>query len=152
MNLTDHGEDKQNIEKNDKRIAFVKFIILSIFLVLFMLGTIITASVTHRRLFDEIVLINQQSFGLLSISLWLPFFLIFATIFVLGLYLNYITKYTTEMDSQISIFEEILKELHKPTHKKTKKITLIFWILLSLSFLIFALSQIFLYLGIAFLI
>lgn len=151
MTQTNNKSEKLNIADNEKT-ARSKFIIFSIFLVLFMFGSIVDASTSHRIFSEEIKLINQQSYGSLSIIIWLPFFLFSATIMVLGFYLDYITQYKKEKNTQKSVFREMLKELRKPTNKKTKKRTLIFWILLIISILVFVGSQLFLFLGIAFLI
>lgn len=152
MNLTNQNSEKQNKDINTKKTAMSKFIIFSIFLVFFMFGSLITTSILHKTLSDEIRLINQQSYGSLSIILWLPFFLFAATIIVLGLYLDYIMQNRTEKESQKSIFQETLKELKTPTQKGTKKRTIVFWFLLVLSFLVFITSLVFLFLGIAYMI
>ena len=152
MNLINHNSDNQNEDMNTEKVARSKFIVISIFLVLFMFGSIIIPSILHKILFEEILLLNQQSYGTLTIVLWLPFFLFSATIVVLGRFLDFVKQDKTEEVSQNSIFRDTLRELCLPSQKKIKKKTLMFWTLLILSFLSFIASQLFLYLGIIFLI
>ncbi len=136
---------------NAEKTATIKFILISIHLVLFMFGSVITPNILHKVLSEEIGLLNQR-FYFFSLVLWLPLFLFSATIFVLVRFLNYFSQGNTDEVSQKSVFRDTLKELRKPSQKRTKKMALLFWTLLILSFLSIIASQLFLFFGITFLI
>ena len=151
MNLNNRNSDNQIIDANIERTARLKFIIISILLVLAMFATVILSSILHKILFNEILQLNQQYYGLPTILLWLPFFLFSATVTTLSFVLSYTLKKQEKNDSKKTTFNDTLMELRSPS-KKARRIIYLFRILLILSLLTLITSQLFLYLGIAYLI
>ncbi|MBN1328494.1 MAG: hypothetical protein JXA54_03370 [Candidatus Heimdallarchaeota archaeon] len=145
-----------SIDKNKEIImeknARIKFIVITIFLILFLFSSLALFGISHRLLYDEIKMLNNQFYGTITITMWLPFFLFFATIYTFSKTLEFKESNRIENNTSKLIFRSALEELHKPTNKKNMRRKVCFWILLVLSFMSMIFSLLYLFLGIAFLV
>ncbi|MBK5113868.1 MAG: hypothetical protein JJE41_09570 [Candidatus Heimdallarchaeota archaeon] len=142
------------IEKHDEgdeiqRLALKLYSVTIILLFIFLVVTIAVFFISFIHFYENIILLNQLYYGTFTFTSLLPSFLLFVAVLIhTSPILS--SKVKKNKESNIDYFE-ILKELRKPTHKKNKTRKIIFWILITLSILSLIGSQIYLYVGVFYL-
>ncbi len=148
--------NNQNGNIDAKKTAMKIYITLAAILLALMYLSLIIFCISHIVFFDKILTLNSKYYGTITLAMWTPFFLFIISIVIymsfLGpLILGPLNKTNKEEVFKETDFRDILNELRKPTLRKNKRRKILFWIFLALSIVSLITSQIFLYIGMAYL-